>query len=53
MGNNYGKETKMLMVHPRDVAEVTVSELQESFTGKSYSYVVGEDCNIGHLMGRL
>jgi uncharacterized protein YbjT (DUF2867 family) len=53
MGNNYGEETRMLMVHPRDVAEVAASELLESFTGKSNRYVVSEDCTIADIVKTL
>lgn len=53
MGNNYGEETRMLMVHPRDVAEAAASELQGSFTGKSNLYVVSEDCTIADIVNAL
>lgn len=50
MGNNYGKETKLVMVHPRDVAAVAGRELEGSFTGKSHLYVASEEGKIGDFV---
>ncbi len=43
MGNNYGNQTKLVMVHPKDIAEIAAHELQNTFEGKSYQYVAGEE----------
>ncbi len=50
MGNNYGKEKRLVMVHPKDIATVVASELQQSFTGKSYCYVVSEERCISDIV---
>jgi len=50
MGNNYGKETRLVLVHPRDIAVVAASELQQSFTGKSCRYVASEERNIADIV---
>ena len=47
MGNNYGKDTELVMVHPRDISAVAAKELEGSFTGKSHSYVAGDQGKIG------
>jgi uncharacterized protein YbjT (DUF2867 family) len=53
MGNNYSKETRLVMVHPKDIAEVAAYELQNSFIGKSYCYVVSDDRNIADIVKTL
>ena len=50
MGNNYGKETKLVMVHPKDIAVVAGKELEGSFTGKGHLYVAGEEGKIGDFV---
>ena len=50
MGGNYGKETKLVMVHPRDIATVAGKELEGSFTGKSHCYVAGEEGQIDDIV---
>ena len=50
MGSNYGKETKLVMAYTKDIAEVAAYELQSSFTGKSYSYVVSDERNITDIV---
>ena len=50
MGNNYGKEKRLIMVHPKDIAEVAAYELQNSFTGKSYRYIISEERNISDIV---
>jgi nucleoside-diphosphate-sugar epimerase len=53
MGNNYGIETKLVMVHPRDIAIVAASQMQQSFTGKSYQYVASEEKHISQIVKAL
>jgi uncharacterized protein YbjT (DUF2867 family) len=53
MGGNYGKETKLVMVHPRDIATVAGKELEGSFTGKSHCYVAGEEGQIDNIVRLL
>jgi uncharacterized protein YbjT (DUF2867 family) len=50
MGNNYSKEKRLIMVHPKDIAEVAAYELQNSFTGKSYRYIISEERNISDIV---
>jgi uncharacterized protein YbjT (DUF2867 family) len=49
MGNNYSKEARLVMVHPRDIAEVAAYELQQSFAGKSYRYMASEEQRISDI----
>ncbi len=46
MGNNYGKEVRLVMAHPRDIGEVAAYELQQYFAGKSYRYIASEEKRI-------
>jgi uncharacterized protein YbjT (DUF2867 family) len=50
MGNNYGEKTKLIMVHPRDIAAVAAQELQGSFEGKSYRYVASEEREVSEIV---
>ena len=50
MGNNYGKEARLVMVHPGDIAEVAAYELQQSFAGKSYRYVASEERPVSDIV---
>lgn len=44
IGGNYGQESKMVMVHPVDIAEVAAEELMNlSFTGKNVRYVASDE----------
>ena len=53
MGNNYGKEARLVMAHPRDIAAVAAYELQQSFTDKSYRYVVSDEQRISDIVKTL
>ena len=50
MGNNYGSNAKMVLVHPNDIAIAAAQELQGSFEGKSYRYVVSEERAIADIV---
>ena len=50
MGNNYGEKTKLIMVHPRDIAAVAAQELQGPFEGKSHRYVASEEREISEIV---
>ena len=50
MGNNYGGQTNLVMVHPKDIAEAVAQELQNSFEGKSYRYVAGEERQVADVV---
>jgi uncharacterized protein YbjT (DUF2867 family) len=53
MGNNYGEKTKLIMVHPRDIAAAAAQELQSSFEGKSHQYVVSDEREIHDIVKTL
>ena len=46
IGSNYGGETRLVMVHPRDIAVAAGEELESPFTGKGHRYVAGEEGEI-------
>jgi uncharacterized protein YbjT (DUF2867 family) len=50
MGNNYGEKTRLIMVHPRDIAAVAAQELQGSFEGKSHRYVASDEREISEIV---
>ena len=50
MGNNYGEKTKLIMVHPRDIATAAAQELQGSLEGKSHRYVVSDEREISEIV---
>jgi len=43
IGSNYNSQTRLVMTHPRDIANIVAEELQNSFTGKSVRYAVSDD----------
>ncbi|MFI5161805.1 MAG: NAD(P)H-binding protein [Sphingobacteriales bacterium] len=44
MGNNFGADTKVLMTHPNDIAEVAADELLNlDFKGKSIRYIISDE----------
>jgi len=43
MGSNYSSQTRLVMTHPQDIADIVAEELQNTFTGKSVRYVVSDD----------
>ena len=53
MGNKYRSQSKLVMVHPRDIAEAAAQELQNSFEGKSYRYIAGEELEIADIVKLL
>jgi len=53
MGNNYGGESRLVMVHPRDIAQAAAEELQGSFNGKSTRYVASEECTAYQIVKEL
>ena len=50
MGNNYGEKTKLVMVHPRDIAVAAAQELQGSFEGQHHRYVAGDEREISEIV---
>ncbi|MRG44376.1 NAD(P)H-binding protein [Chitinophaga sp. SYP-B3965] len=53
MGNNYGEKTKLVMVHPRDIAVIAAQELQTPFEGKSHQYVVSDEQEMTEVVKTL
>jgi uncharacterized protein YbjT (DUF2867 family) len=43
LGSNYGEQTRLVMTHPRDIADIVAEELQNTFTGKSVRYAVSDE----------
>ncbi|HTE01427.1 MAG TPA: NAD(P)H-binding protein [Mucilaginibacter sp.] len=43
IGSNYGSATRLVMVHPEDIAAAAAEELQTPFTGKSVRFVTSDD----------
>jgi uncharacterized protein YbjT (DUF2867 family) len=50
MGNNYGEKTKLIMVHPGDIAVAAARELQGSFEGKSHRYIASDEREISEIV---
>jgi uncharacterized protein YbjT (DUF2867 family) len=42
MGGNYGEHTKMVLVHPDDIADAIAESIQQPLEGKSVRYVAGD-----------
>jgi len=50
MGANYGQNTKMILVHPNDIAEVAAKELEDLlFKGKSIRYIASDEKTTGEV----
>jgi uncharacterized protein YbjT (DUF2867 family) len=43
LGANYGADSKLVLVHPRNIAEVAAEVLESNFTGKTIQYVASDD----------
>lgn len=50
LGSNFSADSKIVLVHPTDIAEVAADELESEFTGKSVRYVASTD---DHVAGDL
>ncbi|OQP45156.1 NAD-dependent dehydratase [Niastella yeongjuensis] len=50
MGNNYAGTSTIVMVHPRDIAAAAAQELQGTFEGKSFRYVVSEEREVADIV---
>ena len=54
MGANYGQNTKMILVHPNDIAEVAAKELEDLlFKGKSIRYIASDEKTTGEVAAIL
>ncbi|MCF6405005.1 NAD(P)H-binding protein [Chitinophaga filiformis] len=56
IGNNFGADVKMVLSHPRDIANAAATALDTlSFSGKSVRYVAGDEksgAEIADILGR-
>jgi len=43
LGSNFGTDAKLVLVHPRNIAEVAAEVLESNFTGKTIQYVASDD----------
>ena len=43
IGANYGPDTRLVMVHPEDIADAVAEELKAPFAGKSVRYITSDD----------
>jgi len=50
MGSNYNTQTRLVMTHPQDIADIVAKELQNPFTGKSVRYAVSDDRTFDHIV---
>ncbi|MDO3625713.1 NAD(P)H-binding protein [Mucilaginibacter sp. BT774] len=47
LGSNYSAQTRLVMTHPLDIANIVAEELQNTFTGKSVRYAVSDERTLG------
>ncbi len=43
LGSNYPGSTKLILVHPEDIADAAADAIKEGFTGKSFRYVASDE----------
>jgi uncharacterized protein YbjT (DUF2867 family) len=43
LGSNFGADSKLVLVHPRNIAAVAAEVLESNFTGKTIQYVASDD----------
>ncbi len=43
MGGNYAGDFPLVIVHPKDIADVAAEEIQQGFTGKSIRYIASDE----------
>ncbi|WEA02768.1 NmrA family NAD(P)-binding protein [Mucilaginibacter sp. SJ] len=53
LGSNYPANTRLIMVHPTDIAAAVAEELQKDFTGKSIRYIVSDESTPGGVAAVL
>jgi uncharacterized protein YbjT (DUF2867 family) len=54
LGNNYSSDTRLVLVHPRDVAAVAAEELSAlRFTGKSFRYIGSDEATLQQIAAVL
>ena len=53
IGSNYGAQSRMVLVHPNDIAKVAAEELQNNFTGISVRYIASDERTAGEVASVL
>lgn len=53
LGSNYPAQTRLVLVHPEDLAAAAAEEIQSGFTGKSIRYVVSDERSSGEVAAIL
>ena len=53
LGSNYDASTRLIMVHPYDIAAAIAEELQQPFAGKSVRYITSDDRTLGEVAAIL
>jgi len=53
LGSNYPANTRLIMVHPKDIAAAVAEELQKDFAGKSIRYIVSDESTSGGVAAVL
>jgi uncharacterized protein YbjT (DUF2867 family) len=53
LGSNYPADARLILVHPRDIADAIAEELQADFTGKSVRYIVSDESTTARVATAL
>ena len=53
IGSNYDSNTRLIMVHPEDIAAAVAEEIQQPFTGKSIRYITSDERTTGQAAAIL
>jgi uncharacterized protein YbjT (DUF2867 family) len=53
IGSNYNSSTRLVMVHPEDIAAAIAEEIQKPFTGKSVRYITSDERTLGEATAIL
>ena len=53
LGSNYPADARLILVHPRDIADAVAEELQTDFTGKSVRHIVSDESTTGQVAAAL
>jgi uncharacterized protein YbjT (DUF2867 family) len=53
LGSNYPADARLILVHPKDIADAVAEELQADFTGKGVRYIVSDESTTGQVAAAL
>lgn len=53
MGANYDKDTRLVMVHPDDIADAVVAAIQAPFVNNEIIYVVSDECTTAEVASAI